>query len=127
MLEQITSIQIETIEQIIVALVTSFVGTGTIALIVKTTLNNLIKKTIEKITLAEDQNKISTKSAQTQIQGLYDLQTILTSQIDSLNEEIVKMLERNKMTDEQIKNLIDLFNEKNETLKRLIESEFGNE
>ena len=48
----IFGMQLETIEAIIVALGTSFVGTGTVALIVKVALNKVTKSMTEKVLFA---------------------------------------------------------------------------
>ena len=76
-------LQLETVEAIIVALGTSFVGTGTVALIVKSALGRVTRTMKAKVLEAEERNKISSEQAEQTMKALTASETILKAQVDS--------------------------------------------
>lgn len=122
---ELLGLQIEQIEAIIVALGTSFVGTGTVALIVKVALGRVTKRMTEKVLLAEQENKISAERAATTIKALGASEQILKAQIDTLNSEIEKLIQNQTQTNKNVQALLDEYKARDEQIKELIVQEFG--
>lgn len=123
----IFGMQLETIEAIIVALGTSFVGTGTVALIVKVALNKVTKSMTEKVLLAEQQNKISTKSAQQSLDNIRILEDGLRTQIDMMQKTIDRLVDNQSQTNRSMQDLIDEYRARDAEIKELIVKEFGDD
>ena len=123
----IFGMQLETIEAIIVALGTSFVGTGTVALIVKVALNKVTKSMTEKVLLAEQQNKISTKSAQQSLDNIKILEDGLRTQIDMMQKTIDRLVDNQTQTNRSMQDLIDEYRARDADIKELIVKEFGDD
>ena len=123
----IFGMQLETIEAIIVALGTSFVGTGTVALIVKVALNKVTKSMTEKVLLAEQQNKISTKSAQQSLDNIKILEDGLRTQIDMMQKTIDRLVDNQTQTNRSRQDLIDEYRARDADIKELIVKEFGDD
>lgn len=124
---EIFGMQLETIEAIIVALGTSFVGTGTVALIVKVALNKVTKSMTEKVLLAEQQNKISTKSAQQSLDNIRILEDGLRTQIDMMQKTIDRLVDNQTQTNRSMQELIDEYRARDAEIKELIVKEFGDD
>jgi len=122
---ELFGLQIEQIEAIIVALGTSFVGTGTIAMIVKVALGRVTKKMTDKVLLAEAENKISSERALQTIQALNASEQILKAQIDTLSSEIDKLVQNQNTTNQSVQALLDEYKQRDEQIKELIVQEFG--
>lgn len=121
----IFGLQIETIEAIIVALGTSFVGTGTVAMIVKVALGRVTKKMTDKVLLAEQENKISSERALQTIQALNASEQILKAQIDTLSSEIDKLVQNQNTTNRSVEALLEEYRQRDVQIKELIVQEFG--
>jgi uncharacterized membrane protein YhiD involved in acid resistance len=121
----IFGLQIETIEAIIVALGTSFVGTGTVAMIVKVALGRVTKKMTDKVLLAEQENKISSDRALQTIQALNASEQILKAQIDTLSSEIDKLVQNQNTTNQSVEALLEEYKQRDVQIKELIVQEFG--
>ena len=124
---ELLGLQAETLEAIIVALGTSFVGTGTVALIVKTALGRVTRTMKEKVLAAEQQNKISSKQAKQSIEALTATETILKAQIETLHQEIDKLIQSQNETNKNVQSLIEEYRARDEQIKELIVQEFGDD
>lgn len=124
---ELLGLQLETIEAIIVALTTSFVGTSTVALIVRVALSKLTKKMQEKVLQAEKENKISSEQAKKSIEQLQIFEEGLGNQINVMQETIDKLIQNQNISNETIKILLDEFKERDEQIKQLIVDEFGDD
>jgi len=120
-------LQLETVEAIIVALGTSFVGTGTVALIVKSALGRVTRTMKAKVLEAEERNKISSKQAEQTMKALTASETILKAQVDSLREEIDKLIRSQNQTNRNVQSLLDEYKARDEQIKDLIVQEFGDD
>ena len=119
--------QIETIEAIIVALGTSFVGTGTVAVIVRLGLNRLAKNIQQKIVIAEQRNEISTEQAQNALSSLDTFEKGLQQQVTVMQETIDKLIENQKISNESVATLLEEYKARDEQIKQLIIDEFGDD
>jgi Holliday junction resolvasome RuvABC ATP-dependent DNA helicase subunit len=119
--------QIETIEAIVVALATSFVGTSTVAMIVRVALSRLTKKMQEKVLQAERENKISSEHAKKSLDTLLIFEEGIANQINVMQETINKLIQNQNISNETIKILLDEFKERDEKIKELILIEFGDD
>jgi len=124
---ELLGLQAETLEAIIVALGTSFVGTGTVALIVKAALGRVTRTMKEKVLAAEQQNKISSKQAKQSIEALTATETILKAQIETLHQEIDKLIQSQNETNKNVQSLIEEYRARDEQIKELIVQEFGDD
>jgi len=120
-------LQLETVEAIIVALGTSFVGTGTVALIVKSALGRVTRTMKAKVLEAEERNKISSAQAEQTMKALTASETILKAQVDSLREEIDKLIRSQNQTNRNVQSLLDEYKARDEQIKDLIVQEFGDD
>jgi acetyl-CoA carboxylase carboxyltransferase component len=119
--------QLETIEAIIIALATSFVGTGTVAMIVRVALSKLTKKMQDKVLEAEKENKISSEHAKQSLEKLVILEKGLVNQIKVIQDTINDLIQSQNISNETIKVLLDEFKERDENIKQLISDEFGDQ
>lgn len=126
-MSELFGLQLETVEAIIVALGTSFVGTGTIALIIKVALGRVTRKMTEKVLLAEQRNELSSQQAEQTLKALSASETILKAQVDSLHEEIKKLIENQTQTNKNVQSLLDEYKARDEQIKDLIVQEFGDD
>lgn len=124
---EIFGMQLETLEAIIVALGTSFVGTGTVAMIVKVALGRVTKQMTEKVLLAEKTNEISTERAAKTIGSINALEQVLKAQIDTFQVEIDKLITNQNQTNKNVQSLIDEYKARDEQIKELIVQEFGDD
>lgn len=124
---ELLGMQVETIEAIIVALGTSFVGTGTVAMIVRLALNRVTKKMQEKVQLAEQQNQISTEQAQKALEQINVIETGLQQQVTVLQQTVDKLIANQNISNDSIKSLLDEYKARDEQIKQLIVQEFGDE
>lgn len=120
-------LQLETVEAIIVALGTSFVGTGTVALIVKIALGRVTRTMTQKVLLAEERNELTSQQAEQTIKALTASETILKAQVDSLKEEIDKLIRSQNQTNRNVQSLLDEYKARDEQIKNLIVQEFGDD
>lgn len=126
-MSELFGLQLETVEAIIVALGTSFVGTGTVALIVKSALGRVTRTMKAKVLAAEERNKISSEQAEQTIKALTASETILKAQVDSLKEEIDKLIRSQNQTNRNVQSLLDEYKARDEQIKDLIVQEFGDD
>lgn len=126
-MSELLGLQVEQIEAIIVALGTSFVGTGTIALIIKVALGRVTRKMTEKVLLAEQRNELSSQQAEQTLKALSASETILKAQVDSLREEIDKLIRSQNQTNRNVQSLLDEYKARDEQIKDLIVQEFGDD
>jgi len=126
-LEETVTAQLDTIEGIIVALMVSFTGTGTIALIGRVAVSRLTKKMTQKVLEAENQNKISTQQAQEAMQSIISFEQVLKGQVDALDKTVQELIANQSMTNDQIKLLLDEYKARDEQIKNLIIKEFGDD
>lgn len=126
-MSELFGLQLETVEAIIVALGTSFVGTGTVALIVKSALGRVTRTMKAKVLEAEERNKISSQQAEQTIKALTASETILKAQVDSLREEIDKLIRSQNQTNRNVQSLLDEYKARDEQIKDLIVQEFGDD
>ena len=124
---ELLGLQAETLEAIIVALGTSFVGTGTVALIVKAALGRVTRTMKAKVFAAEQENKISSQQAKQSIEALTATETILKAQIETLHQEIDKLIQSQNETNKNVQSLIDEYRARDEKIKELIVQEFGDD
>lgn len=124
---ELLGMQVETIEAIIVALGTSFVGTGTVAMIVRLALNRVTKKMQEKVALAEQQNQLSTEQAQKALEQINVIETGLQQQVTVLQQTVDKLIANQNISNEGVKALLDEYKARDEQIKQLIVQEFGDE
>jgi Holliday junction resolvasome RuvABC ATP-dependent DNA helicase subunit len=118
-------LQVETIEAIIVALGTSFVGTGTVAMIVRLALNKVTKKLQEKVSIAEQQNKISSEQAKKAFESLDIFEQGVQTQIVVMQQTIDKLIENQRISNEGVATLLEEYKARDEQIKELIAQEFG--
>jgi peptidoglycan hydrolase CwlO-like protein len=126
-MSELFGLQLETVEAIIVALGTSFVGTGTVALIVKSALGRVTRTMKAKVLEAEERNKISSAQAEQTMKALTASETILKAQVDSLREEIDKLIRSQNQTNRNVQSLLDEYKARDEQIKDLIVKEFGDD
>ena len=126
-MSELFGLQLETVEAIIVALGTSFVGTGTVALIVKSALGKVTRTMKAKVLEAEERNKISSAQAEQTMKALTASETILKAQVDSLREEIDKLIRSQNQTNRNVQSLLDEYKARDEQIKDLIVQEFGDD
>ena len=126
MLEQL-GLQVETIEAIIVALGTSFVGTGTVALVVKVALGRVTKQMTNKVLLAEQENKITTDTALKSLESIKVLEDGLKSQIDGLQVIVDDLIKTQTQTNQSVSSLLEEYKARDEQIKELIVQEFGDD
>lgn len=126
-MSELFGLQLETVEAIIVALGTSFVGTGTVALIVKSALGRVTRTMKAKVVEAEERNRISAKQAEQTMKALTASETILKAQVDSLREEIDKLIRSQNQTNRNVQSLLDEYKARDEQIKDLIVQEFGDD
>ncbi len=126
-MSELFGLQLETVEAIIVALGTSFVGTGTVALIVKSALGRVTRTMKAKVLEAEERNKISSEQAEQTMKALTASETILKAQVDSLREEIDKLIRSQNQTNRNVQSLLDEYKARDEQIKDLIVQEFGDD
>lgn len=126
-MSELFGLQLETVEAIIVALGTSFVGTGTVALIVKSALGRVTRTMKAKVVEAEERNRISSKQAEQTMKALTASETILKAQVDSLREEIDKLIRSQNQTNRNVQSLLDEYKARDEQIKDLIVQEFGDD
>lgn len=126
MLEQL-GLQVETIEAIIVALGTSFVGTGTVALVVKVALGRVTKQMTNKVLLAEQENKITTDTALKSLDSIKVLEDGLKSQIDGLQVIVDDLIKTQTQTNQSVSSLLEEYKARDEQIKELIVQEFGDD
>jgi peptidoglycan hydrolase CwlO-like protein len=126
-MSELFGLQLETVEAIIVALGTSFVGTGTVALIVKSALGRVTRTMKAKVVEAEERNRISSKQAEQTMKALTASETILKAQVDSLREEIDKLIRSQNQTNRNVQSLLDEYKARDEQIKDLIVKEFGDD
>jgi len=126
-MSELFGLQLETVEAIIVALGTSFVGTGTVALIVKSALGRVTRTMKAKVLEAEERNKISSAQAEQTMKALTASETILKAQVDSLREEIDKLIRSQNQTNRNVQSLLDEYKARDEQIKDLIVQEFGDD
>lgn len=126
MLEQL-GLQVETIEAIIVALGTSFVGTGTVALVVKVALGRVTKQMTNKVLLAEKENKITTDTALKSLESIKVLEDGLKSQIDGLQVIVDDLIKTQTQTNQSVSSLLEEYKARDEQIKELIVQEFGDD
>ena len=126
-IEDAVNAQLDTIEGIIVALMVSFTGTGTIALIGRLAVSKLTKKMTQKVMEAENQNKISTKQAEEAMQSIINFEQVLKGQVDALDKTVQELIANQSITNENIKLLLDEYKARDEQIKDLIVKEFGDE
>lgn len=126
-MSELFGLQLETVEAIIVALGTSFVGTGTVALIVKSALGRVTRTMKAKVLEAEERNKISSKQAEQTMKALTASETILKAQVDSLREEIDKLIRSQNQSNRNVQSLLDEYKARDEQIKDLIVKEFGDD
>lgn len=126
MIEQL-GLQLETIEAIIVALGTSFVGTGTVALVVKVALGRVTKRMSEKVLLAEQENKITTNTALKSLESIKILEDGLKGQIDGLQQIVGQLIDSQTQTNQSVSSLLEEYKSRDEQIKELIVQEFGDD
>jgi uncharacterized membrane-anchored protein YhcB (DUF1043 family) len=126
MLEQL-GLQLETIEAIIVALGTSFLGTGTVALVVKVALGRVTKQMTNKVLLAEKENKITTNTALKSLESIKVLEDGLKSQIDGLKVIVDDLIKTQTQTNQSVASLLEEYKSRDEQIKELIVQEFGDD
>ena len=126
-MSELFGLQLETVEAIIVALGTSFVGTGTVALIVKSALGRVTRTMKAKVLEAEERNRISSAQAEQTMKALTASETILKAQVDSLREEIDKLIRSQNQTNRNVQSLLDEYKARDEQIKDLIVKEFGDD
>ena len=126
-MSELFGLQLETVEAIIVALGTSFVGTGTVALIVKSALGRVTRTMKAKVLEAEERNRISSQQAEQTMKALTASETILKAQVDSLREEIDKLIRSQNQTNRNVQSLLDEYKARDEQIKDLIVQEFGDD
>lgn len=122
---ELFGMQAETLEAIIVALGTSFIGTGTVAIIVKAALGRVTRTMKEKVMAAEQQNKITTKQAQDSLSNIKILEEGLKGQVEELQKTIEKLILNQIETNKSVDSLIAEYKARDEQIKDLIVKEFG--
>jgi hypothetical protein len=127
MLTELFGLQIETVEAMVVALGTSFVGTGTVAYIVKIALTKLTKQMANKVILAEQENKITSEQAKTSINAINIAQKGFSEQIVLMQKTIDKLIHNQGQTNTNIQALLEEYQERDKKIKELIVKEFGDE
>lgn len=126
-LPEIVQEQLDQLESIIVALFASFVGTGTVAMIIRIALSRLTKQMTKKVTDAEAQNKLSSKQAQDAIATIVAFETVLKGQVVALESTIIDLIRNQEITNENIKLMLDEYTARDAQVKDLIIKEFGDE
>jgi hypothetical protein len=119
--------QLEAIEGIIIALMVSFTGTGTIALIGRVAISKLTKKMTDKVNAAEVQNKLSTEQAAQAMQSILAFEQILQAQVSTLDKTVQELIQNQNVTNESIIKLLDEYKARDQQIKDLIVKEFGDD
>jgi ABC-type glycerol-3-phosphate transport system substrate-binding protein len=125
MLTELFGSQLETIEAIVVALGTSFVGTGTVALIVKVALGKVTKNMTQKVLLAEQENKITSEQARKSVEAINLAQDGFSNQIIVMQQTIDKLIQNQSSTNKNVQQLLEEYKARDEQIKELIVQEFG--
>ena len=126
-MSELFGLQLETVEAIIVALGTSFVGTGTVAMIVKVALGRVTKQMADKVLLAESENKVSAEAAQKSLTNTKLLEDGLKLQIDQMQNTIDALINNQTQTNRNVQSLLDEYKARDEQIKELIVQEFGDD
>ena len=126
-MSELFGLQLETVEAIIVALGTSFVGTGTVAMIVKVALGRVTKQMADKVLLAESENKVSAEAAQKSLANIKILEDGLKLQIDQMQSTIDTLINNQTQTNRNVQSLLDEYKVRDEQIKELIVQEFGDD
>lgn len=105
--------QLEYIQAIITALVVSFTGTTTFALILRYALRKLILNAEAKVKLAEEENKIGAETAKQIYKGLEIFEEHTNRRIDEMTKAFREM-------DTDVKELVGEFKKRDEKLGELI-------
>ena len=126
-MSELFGLQLETVEAIIVALGTSFVGTGTVAMIVKVALGRVTKQMADKVLLAESENKVSAEAAQKSLANIKILEDGLKLQIDQMQSTIDSLINNQTQTNRNVQSLLDEYKVRDEQIKELIVQEFGDD
>ena len=105
--------QLEYIQAIITALVVSFTGTTTFALILRYALRKLILNAEAKVKLAEEENKIGAETAKQIYKGLEIFEEQTNRRIDEMTKAFREM-------DTDVKELVGEFKKRDEKLGELI-------
>lgn len=126
-MSELFGLQLETVEAIIVALGTSFVGTGTVAMIVKVALGRVTKQMADKVLLAESENKVSAEAAQKSLTNIKLLEDGLKLQIDQMQNTIDALINNQTQTNRNVQSLLDEYKARDEQIKELIVQEFGDD
>lgn len=127
MLTELFGSQLETIEAIVVALGTSFVGTGTVALIVKVALGKVTKNMTQKVLLAEQENKITSEQARKSVEAINLAQDGFSNQIIVMQQTIDKLIQNQSSTNKNVQQLLEEYKARDEQIKELIVQEFGDD
>jgi cell division protein FtsB len=80
-----------------------------------------------KVLEAEERNKISSEQAEQTMKALTASETILKAQVDSLREEIDKLIRSQNQTNRNVQSLLDEYKARDEQIKDLIVQEFGDD
>lgn len=118
--EQSLTEQLELIQNIIVALAVSFVGTSTFGVLVRYTFRKIIAAAEERIKQAEKENIVTQETAKLIYENIDVFEKLVQSQLKDL------LLRFNEM-DKSYKELLAEFQQRDAKLKELVEENFKEE
>lgn len=118
------TLQLETIKNMIVAGVVSFLSSATFILLARWALNGVVKTAKAKIAAAESQNIISTDNAVMVNKRVDELKTYIENEVLKSFQEFVAQF---KTVDMDLKTLIEQYRVRDEQLGELLEQGLGDD
>lgn len=118
------TLQLETIKNMIVAGVVSFLSSATFILLARWALNGVVKTAKAKIAAAESQNIISTDNAVMVNKRVDELKTYIENEVLKSFQEFVTQF---KTVDMDLKTLIEQYRVRDEQLGELLEQGLGDD
>ena len=118
------TLQIDTIQSIIISIFASLTGTGIIALIVKIGLDKLLKETTAKVREAEASNQISSETANAAIVAMELFSTETTKRIENMETSFNKFITSLENTDKDINTLIEEYRARDNNIQTILEDNF---
>ena len=118
------TLQLDTIKNIIVSVVVSFISSATFIVLARYAINGVVKTIKAKVKEGELQNKISTENATLVNKRVDELKTYIEN---NMLTEFGKFVEQFKTVDTDIKILIDQYRTRDAQLGELLEQGLGDD
>ena len=117
-------LQLDTIKNIIVSVVVSFISSATFIVLARYAINGVVKTIKDKVKEGELQNKISTENAILVNKRVDELKTYIE---DNVLTSFALFVEQFKTVDTDIKTLIDQYRTRDAQLGELLEQGLGDD